>query len=122
MKKGNEKHYLKIYAIYDLNEQIVFIGNIKECSDYLEVNVMSAYRASSGGHRIKRKYYISSVGEKDFFSDDTKVCSKCGKRKSLSDFSKYRKSYRHICKDCFNKYQRDRRKKKKKTRRNNRRY
>lgn len=66
MKKGNEKHYLKIYAIYDLNEQIVFIGNIKECSDYLEVNVMSAYRASSYGHRIKKKYYIVSLDEKDY--------------------------------------------------------
>lgn len=114
MKKGNEKHYLKIYAIYDLNEQIVFIGNIKECSDYLEVNVMSAYRASSGGHRIKKKYYITSVGEKDFFSDGTKICSKCGKIKPLSDFSKRRQSYKHICKDCYNEHQRERRKRKNK--------
>ena len=114
MKKGNEKHYLKIYAIYDLNEQIVFIGNIKECSVYLGVSIGYTYMAVSYGRRVKRKYYIVGIGEKDFFLDDTKVCSKCGKIKPLSDFSKYRQSYRHICKDCYNKYQRERRKKKKK--------
>ena len=67
MKKGNEKHYLKIYAIYDLNEQIVFIGNIKECSDYLGVNVISAYRASSGGHRVKKILYRFSRRERFLF-------------------------------------------------------
>lgn len=114
MRQGDNKYYLKIYAIYDLNEQVVFIGNIRECSDYLEINVMSAYKASSYGHRIKKKYYIAVIGEKDFFSDGTKICSKCGERKPLSDFSKHRQSYRHICKKCFNEYQRNYRKNKKK--------
>lgn len=113
MKKGNEKRYLKIYAIYDLNEQIVFVGNIKECSEYLNINISSTYRAVSYGRRVKRKYYIAGIDEKDISLNGTKICSKCGKRKPLSDFFKHRQSYRHICKECYNEYQRNRRKKNK---------
>jgi len=63
---------MKLYAIYNKNEEIVCVGSSKECSNFLEVTIDSFYTYVSKilAKRItNRKYMIYVMEDKEVYNE-----------------------------------------------------
>lgn len=109
MRKGDKKYVVNIYAIYDRDDEIVFIGSAKQCSEYIGCNVNKIWISLSTGSKIKWKYTICKLEDKEYIIGNTKVCSRCGKEKSLKEFPKKRNVHINMCRNCYNEYSREKR-------------
>lgn len=91
----------KIYAIYDKDGQIVFVGTREECLEFLGCKVNAFYRALREKSCMNTKYYIYYVFEEDV-QPRLKRCKGCGKIKPIEDFyfMKSRNGYSTKCKLC----------------------
>lgn len=109
MIRKNTKQFLDMYAVYNLDEELIFVGTAKQCSDFIDCAVGTIWTAMFRGARIKYKYKIYKLDEKEYITSETKLCSKCGKEKPLDDFPIKRKVHICMCRDCYNAYNRQRR-------------
>ena len=59
------KKTTSVYAIYDREGTCVFVGNSKECADYLNITVGSLYSNISRHHKCKSGGYSIHKVESD---------------------------------------------------------
>lgn len=95
-----------IYALYNRDDEILFVGTSKECIDYIGCTRNAFYVAISSGQYCARQYKVFYVGLEPV---EYKKCTKCGKVKPIKDFYIIRKkSGKKIveswCKTCMNSY------------------
>ena len=64
------KKTTSVYAIYDREGTCVFVGNSKECADYLNITVGSLYSNISRHHKCKSGGYSIHKVESDKVESD----------------------------------------------------
>lgn len=115
--RRRDETVIRYYAIYDKNDNFIFVGNRVECIEYINCTKNQFIHSVTKGCLINKKYRIFFIEE---VKRERKKCSTCGEVKSIDDFDirttkDGRIAHISVCKDC-RRISRMRRKNERKTR------